>query len=81
MTHIRSTPTENPSPPSALCPAVPRDGRGAGASCLAEVPSVVVPEESNLLLNPRHPDAARITARKLRRWLYDPRTQRASYSA
>lgn len=52
-----------------------------GASCLAEVPSVVVPEESNLLLNPRHPDAARITARKLRRWLYDPRTQRASYSA
>ncbi|HMN20716.1 MAG TPA: RES family NAD+ phosphorylase [Ottowia sp.] len=53
----------------------------AGVSCLAEVPSVVVPEESNLLLNPRHPDAGRVSARKLRRWLYDPRTQRAAYSA
>jgi len=47
-----------------------------GASCLAEVPSVIVPEESNLLINPRHPDARRIRARKLRRWLYDPRTLR-----
>ena len=47
-----------------------------GASCLAEVPSVIVPEEGNLLLNPRHPDAGRITARKLRRWLYDPRALR-----
>jgi len=47
-----------------------------GASCVAEVPSVVVPEEANLLINPRHPDARRIRARKLRRWLYDPRTLR-----
>lgn len=46
-----------------------------GASCLAEVPSVIVPEESNLLINPRHPDGARICARKVRRWLYDPRTR------
>lgn len=51
-----------------------------GASCLAEVPSVVVPEEGNLLLNPRHPDAGRVVARKLRRWLYDPRALRAAYS-
>lgn len=50
----------------------------AGASCVAEVPSVVVPEEGNLLLNPRHPDAARVTARKLRRWLYDPRALHAA---
>lgn len=47
-----------------------------GTSCLAEVPSVIVPEESNLLLNPRHPDPVRVMARKLRRWLYDPRTAR-----
>jgi RES domain-containing protein len=45
-----------------------------GASCLAEVPSVIVPEESNLLINPRHPDARRVKAAKLRRWLYDART-------
>lgn len=47
-----------------------------GASAVAEVPSVVVPEESNLLLNPQHPDAPRVKARKLRRWLYDPRALR-----
>lgn len=47
-----------------------------GASCVAEVPSVIVPEEPNLLVNPRHADAARITVTKLRRWLYDPRAAR-----
>ena len=46
-----------------------------GATCLAEVPSVVVPEEANLLVNPHHPGARRIAATKLRRWLYDPRTR------
>ena len=49
----------------------------AGANCLAEVPSVIVPEESNLLINPRHPEAGRIAATKLRRWTYDPRAARA----
>jgi len=42
-------------------------------SALALVPSVVVPEENNVLVNPRHPDARRITATKVRRWVYDPR--------
>jgi len=50
-----------------------------GASCLAEVPSVIVPEERNLLLNPRHPDAHRVKATKLRRWLYDARTMAAHH--
>jgi len=45
-----------------------------GASCLAEAPAVIVPEERNLLLNPRPPDAHRVKATKLRRWLYDART-------
>lgn len=47
-----------------------------GGSCLAQVPSVVVPEESNLLINPLHADISQITVRKVRRWLYDPRTTR-----
>jgi hypothetical protein len=38
---------------------------------------VVVPEETNVLINPLHPDSARITARKERRWLYDPRLLKA----
>lgn len=42
-------------------------------TALMLVPSVIVPEEQNLLINPAHPDAGRITARKVRKWLYDPR--------
>lgn len=43
------------------------------AALVAQVPSIVVPEEANLLLNPRHPDAAQLLVRKVRKWLYDPR--------
>ena len=42
-------------------------------SALLLVPSVIVPEESNALINPAHPDAAEITATKVRKWLYDAR--------
>lgn len=45
----------------------------SGASAILRVPSVIVPEEENILINPAHPDAAGITATKVRRWLYDPR--------
>lgn len=45
---------------------------------LAEVPSVVVPEEANVLINPRHRGVALLRARKVRRWMYDARLQRAS---
>lgn len=40
---------------------------------LAEVPSIVVPEEFNLLVNPLHSDAAQLHAQKVRRWTYDRR--------
>ena len=43
------------------------------ATAVAEVPSVIVPDESNVLINPKHVEAARIVGRKLRRWLYDGR--------
>ncbi|MGZ3181919.1 MAG: RES family NAD+ phosphorylase [Telluria sp.] len=43
------------------------------ASALLVVPSVIVPEESNVLINPLHPDAQRIAAKALRKWQYDPR--------
>ncbi len=45
----------------------------AGASALLLVPSVIVPDEYNVLINPRHADAAAITATTLRRWIYAPR--------
>jgi RES domain-containing protein len=45
----------------------------SGHSALAIVPSVIVPEELNVLINPAHPQAASLRASKLRRWSYDPR--------
>ena len=42
-------------------------------SALLVVPSVIVPEESNVLVNPRHPDAGKISATKVRVWSYDGR--------
>lgn len=37
------------------------------------VPSVIVPEERTVLLNPEHPDTERVTATMLRKWNYDCR--------
>lgn len=45
----------------------------SGRAPILLLPSVVVPEEFNLLVNPAHPDARTIIARKVRRWLFDPR--------
>jgi RES domain-containing protein len=42
-------------------------------SPLLSVPSVIVRDECNVLINPRHPLSAGITAAKIRKWLYDPR--------
>lgn len=44
-----------------------------GRSCLLFVPSIVAFEEQNILMNPAHPDHARLAATKVRRWDYDPR--------
>lgn len=45
----------------------------SASSAVLEVPSVIVPEECNVLLNPLHPDASRIQVRTIRRWSYDHR--------
>lgn len=47
-----------------------------GASALLEVPSVIVVEESNVLINPQHAAAARLTSRKVRPWFFDERLKR-----
>jgi RES domain-containing protein len=48
------------------------------ASALLRVPSVIVPEEYNVLINPLHPDSKAIITVKIRKWLYDPRLARAA---
>jgi RES domain-containing protein len=45
----------------------------ASTSALMIVPSVIIPEELNVLINPLHPDSPRISAKKVRGWRYDPR--------
>ncbi len=47
-----------------------------GVSALMEVPSVIVNEENNVLINPQHADAARIKAWKVRPWTFDARLKR-----
>ena len=47
-----------------------------GATALLVVPSVVVPEEFNVLINPFHPDRKGLTANKIRKWTYDPRLRK-----
>jgi len=42
-----------------------------GGSAVMFVPSVIVPEEMNILINPKHGDAQLIRARKVRKWTYD----------
>lgn len=45
----------------------------SAASALLLVPSVLVPDEYNVLVNPVHRGGAGIAAATVRRWLYDPR--------
>lgn len=45
----------------------------SSASALLQVPSVIVPMECNFLINPSHPDAARITAESKGVFSYDQR--------
>jgi len=57
--------------------APPRDWRyrwlASRRSLLAAVPSVIVPKESTLLINPNHPDCAKFLATVVRRWTNDSR--------
>ena len=45
----------------------------SGASALLLVPSVIVPDEYNVLINAQHDDASTLLATTLKRWIYDPR--------
>jgi RES domain-containing protein len=50
----------------------------ANRSAVLIVPSVIVDEEANVLINPLHPDARQIAATKVRKWTYDPRLMRSN---
>jgi RES domain-containing protein len=43
------------------------------SAALLLVPSIIVPEEYNVLINPKHPDSRKIKSRISRQFIYDPR--------
>lgn len=44
-----------------------------GATCVLFVPSAVIPEERNVLINPTHPDFSRLDIGDARAFRFDPR--------
>lgn len=46
---------------------------GSKRSPLSVVPSAIVPEELNVLINPLHPDIEEVVATTVRKWIYDYR--------
>lgn len=44
------------------------------SSCILQVPSVVIPQENNYVLNPYHPDFKKIVTNTPQPFAFDPRT-------
>ncbi|MEN9868984.1 MAG: hypothetical protein RL748_4574 [Pseudomonadota bacterium] len=60
-------------PPGSTSVACGDSWLKAANSPLLLVPSVIVPEEYNVLINPAHPATSKIEAEVLRQFVYDPR--------
>ena len=77
-TELAYTPGDLPSewrrtPPPAECQEIGDQWASAGEHLLLRVPSVLVPEESNVLVNPAHPDARDVRIDSSRGFSHDPR--------
>lgn len=59
------------SPDGSTARAVGEKWLDDGKSAVMVVPSVIVAEENNVLINPRHSDAARISENSSRRFEFD----------
>ena len=62
---------DTPAPPE--CQAIGDHWSRNGEHLLLRVPSVLVPEESNVLVNPAHPEASRVRVSATRPFFYDLR--------
>ncbi len=59
--------------PLAACQAVGDDWIGRGDHLVLQVPSILVPEEVNLILNPAHPAMGDVIIAGTRTFHFDPR--------
>ena len=60
-------------PPTVQTKQIGDDWVRSGASAVIAVPSSIIKSETNFLLNPSHPDFARITIGSQERFAFDPR--------
>jgi RES domain-containing protein len=65
-------------PPGVTSTQCGDDWLKAMSSAMLFVPSAIVPEEENILINPLHPDVDHIRATAVRPFLFDPRIQSTS---
>ena len=63
-------------PPPPEVQAVGDQWAAAGGSAVLRVPSVIVPDSSNYLFNPEHPDFARMVVDPPAPYVWDPRALR-----
>ena len=61
------------TPPPPECQPIGDRWAGNGEHLLLRVPSVLVPEESNVLVNPAHPEASGVRILEIRPYSYDLR--------
>ena len=70
---VDQLPPDWTAPGNPACVGLGDRWLAAGGSVALMVPSAVLPEESNVLLDPRHPDAARIRLVESRPFAFDVR--------
>jgi RES domain-containing protein len=59
--------------PLVACQTIGDDWLARGSDLILQVPSVVVPEDPNLILNPAHPQMDEVFIASTRRFRFDPR--------
>jgi RES domain-containing protein len=73
---IEALPGNWMEPGSPACAGMGDRWLAAGESLALAIPSAVLPEDSNLLINPRHPAAARVHVAESRPFTFDLRLLR-----
>jgi RES domain-containing protein len=66
------------SDPLTACRAVGDEWLARASNLVLRAPSVLVPEDLNLMLNPAHPAMAEVKIESARRFRFDPRLARVN---
>ncbi|REL24907.1 RES domain-containing protein [Rhodohalobacter sp. SW132] len=61
------------------CQQIGRDWVDNGKSCLLRVPSSIIPDETNVLINPNHPEFEKIFIKEIREFSFDERLMKSGH--